>query len=395
MNVKGADPNILHDEKSGFFYAYVTTGDTTPFGIYKSKDMINWVYVGQALDTSKNNWAKDWFWAPECYYNPNNGHYYLFYSARLKKELTEEYFGRPDFEEDAKIGVAVSSSPEGPFVNITNRPMDYYPYDPNYVDVDEIYEQTFEAKYSEEERAKAPRGVYLSSIDANLFIDDDGRTYLFYSRCCYKDVVYDKEFKKYYEESDIVAVELDNSFWLDPKAETMPKPKEEYISINPKNGRREDKFIDIINYSSQPQKWENGHIFDYDLGKGGKRNRRWSEGSSTFILNLGGKKTYCLTYSCNHFMNELYGVGIAYSSSPLGPYKKFEGNPIIHQIPEQPVFSTGHGSPIEVNGEWYYLFHGREKKEEDRILYLTKFQVKGDKIYASKLIKCNLMEKLT
>jgi hypothetical protein len=38
----------------------------------------------------------------------------------------------PDFEEASKIGVAVSRSPAGPFVEIAPNPIDYWPFDPLY-----------------------------------------------------------------------------------------------------------------------------------------------------------------------------------------------------------------------------------------------------------------------
>ena len=69
-SVIGADPYVLFDKKSGYYYCYATsnTKHNKTFYIYKSKDLINWEFVDYALDTLKNNWGKDWYWAPECYY---------------------------------------------------------------------------------------------------------------------------------------------------------------------------------------------------------------------------------------------------------------------------------------------------------------------------------------
>ena len=39
--------------------------------------------------------------------------------------------------------------------------------------------------------------------------------------------------------------------------------------------------------------------------------------------------TYCLTYSGSHFESPDYAVGYATSGSPLGPWKKYELNPIM------------------------------------------------------------------
>ena len=391
-SVIGADPYVLFDKKSGYYYCYATsnTKHNKTFYIYKSKDLINWEFVDYALDTLKNNWGKDWYWAPECYYNPYNNHYYLFYSARLKDELTKEYFYEDNYEENCKIGVAVSTSPEGPFINITDRPIDYYPYDPNYLDVDKVYKNTFSKDIDLSKRLSAPKGVYLSSIDVNLFFDED-RIYMFYSRCCYRNCIFDEEYQKFIEESNIVAVELDTSWWFDKEAKTMPTIKKEYLSYN--NNQRQDKFTNIITYHNEKQAWENGHINDYDNNFGSKRNRRWSEGSTTFTKMLNGEKVYCITYSCNNYQNALYGVGIAFSKNALGPYKKYEKNPIIHQIKEESLYSTGHGTIIEKNGEMYYFLHGRDNVEHDRTLYLAKININSTTdVSVDKVEMCKLIE---
>ncbi len=391
-NVVGADPYVLYDKASGYYYCYATSNldDKKQFYIYKSKDLINWEFVDYALDLTKNNWAKDWYWAPECYFNPNNNHYYLFYSARLKDELTKEYFCEDDYEENCKIGVAVSTSPEGPFVNITDRPIDYRPYDPNYLNVNKIYKDTFRKDIDLSKRFNAPKGVYLSMIDVNLFFDEN-KIYMFYSRCCYMNCLFDEEYQKFIEESNIVAVELNTDWWFDKEAKTMPSIKNEYVGYNSENTIRQDKFVNIITYHNEKQEWENGHICDYEKSNGLKRNRRWSEGSTTFVKEFNGQKKYCITYSCNNYENALYGVGIAFSDNALGPYKKYDNNPIIHQIEEESLYSTGHGTIIEMNNDLYYFLHGRNDINRDRILYCTKIDINSpNDVNIGKVEICNL-----
>ncbi len=395
MNVTGADPHILFDTKSGYYYCYATsnTGNNYQFYIYKSKDLIKWEHVGYALDTNdENNWAKGWYWAPECYYNPHNNHYYLFYSALVKDELVEKYFADENYEECTKIGVAVSSSPEGPFRNITDYPLDYYPYDPNYQNINLITDNVFSSNMTIEKGETAPRGIYLSSIDANVFFDEDGKIYLYYSRCCYRNCVYDPEYKKYIEESNILCVELTTSWWFDKTASSMPTIHPSYISYSDDKNRRQDRFNNIINYHMQPQKWENGHVFDYE--NYGKKNRRWSEGSTTFSLNIDGKNKYGIIYSCNCFENALYGVGIAFSDSPIKNFKKYENNPIIHQITEDNLYSTGHGTIVSKDNKYYYFFHGRDDVYKDRILYVAEIIFNDfDNIEIKNITKCSLIKK--
>ena len=59
-----------------------------------------------------------------------------------------------------------------------------------------------------------------------------------------------------------------------------------------------------------------------------------------FMLKHNGK--YYLTYSANHFRSPYYAIGYAVSDSPLGPFKKFEGNPIL--VKNDHVNGTGHHS---------------------------------------------------
>lgn len=392
MNVLGADPYVLFDERSGFYYCYATSnqdGDGQ-FYLYKSKDLIRWQFVRYALNIKDKNWGKGNYWAPECYFNPHNGHYYFFYSALVKDELKEEYFHDMTYEECAKIGVAVSASPEGPFINIEDRPIEYYPYDPGYYDVDRIFPDVFSSDATYERGLEAPRGTYLSAIDANLFIDGE-RMYLYYSRCCYRNCVYDPSLKKYIEESNILGVELENDWWFDPTASSMPKIKKEFIGYSEDKTRRQDGYRNIINYHSQPQEWENGHICDYEEKH--LRNRRWAEGSTTFKYTVGGQEKYCITYSCNCYENALYGVGIAFGDEPLGQYKKFNQNPILHQMEPESLYSTGHGTVIEKDGQTYYFFHGRENMQSRRILYVGELHIDSlDNVRVENIVKCELMK---
>lgn len=390
--VIGADPNVLFDPKSGLYYVVATKDEGhLHFVIYESKDLINWKEVGYALDDrDDNNWGSDWYWAPECYYNPNNEYYYLFYSAKVLPHLVAKYFINPNYEECCKIGVAVSRSPKGPFKNITNLPLDYYPYDPNYLNVDAKYKDIFLSLDHYPDRDKAPKGEYLSMIDVNLFIDEDRCMYLYFSRCCYHNATYDEKLKRYIEESNICAVELNIEWWYS-KEPTMPTIKKSYIHTN--NDVRQDAFKSIITYHDDPQEWENGHIDDYTKSGGEKHNRRWSEGSTTFIKAINGKKTYCITYSCNNYENELYGVGIAFSDAPLGPFKKYKNNPIISKNNNLGVVSTGHGSIIQKDGKTYYLHHGRNTANEDRSLFLTEItKIDTDEVVVGEMKRCNLVK---
>jgi len=66
---------------------------------------------------------------------------------------------------------------------------------------------------------------------------------------------------------------------------------------------------------------------------------------------------YYMFYSANHFESPDYAVGYATASSPLGPWTKYSGNPIIHRnlvgdkgAGHGDVFFDGVGNP-------YYVYH--------------------------------------
>ncbi len=145
------------------------------------KDLVNWKAEGQVyFHDNKNGWSDPnagWdgaYWAPEVY--EVKGKFYLFYSAQWKENPTKEV-------ENFRIGVAVADKPTGPFIDMTNKPI----FDPGY-----------------------------PIIDANVFFDTDGKSYLYYSRACYKhpvesevaDMARKKGWFKEIEESWVYGIEL-------------------------------------------------------------------------------------------------------------------------------------------------------------------------------------------
>ena len=376
-----ADPYVLHDKRSGYYYAYSTDGADPGyyFGVYRSADLATWEKVpGGALPVNDpNQWGNDWFWAPEVYFNPRTRLYYMFYAARSDANKAN-WFGYADFEEPSKTGVAVSHSPAGPFHNIANRPIDYNPYDPDYHDVNLIMgpdQKKPPATLAEGETA--PLGTYIPFIDPDVFFDSDGRTYLYFSRNAYRNWVWDTDLGKYIEESNIYAVELTKDWWNDPRGQTMPTIAPKYRGANSAPGGppgpRRDGWVRILDYDHDKQAWENADVNDYAATGGEKKDRRWAEGSSTLkALGPDGRRVYYLTYSANNWETPQYGVGYATASSPLGPFHKSSTNPILSQNASIGMYSTGHGSfaVSPDSRELYYVHHGRPSPTEpQRRLY--------------------------
>jgi GH43 family beta-xylosidase len=379
-----ADPYVLHDPGSGYYYAYSTDGADpgSYFGIYRSADLVTWEHVkGGALPVNDpKQWGNDWFWAPEVYRNPQTGMYFLFYAARSDANA-KAWFGYADFEEPCKVGVAVSRSPVGPFHNIAARPIDYNPYDPDYHDVNLLMgPDQKKPPATLREGEKAPLGTYIPYIDPDVYFADDGSQYLYFSRNAYRNWNWDADLGKYVEESNILAVPLTRAWWDDATGRTMPSIAPAYLGAKASkggpDGPRRDGWVQILSYRQDKQSWENAHVGDYALSGGQKKDRRWEEGSTTF--KLGG--AYYLTYSANNWESPSYGVGYATAPSPLGPFKKYAGNPILSQDPSIGMYSTGHGSvAFSPDGsEMYYVHHGRPTTDAgQRRLYTERMSLRG------------------
>lgn len=143
--------------------------------------------------------------------------------------------------------------------------------------------------------------VYEPGIDGTLFIDDDGEKYLYFKRNWYPNW--------------ISVVKLDDT----------------YTSM------KDDR---IINCLSESQKWEDGII----------------EGPFVFKKD----EWYYLTYSSHAYDDPAYGVGYAVSKNPIGPWDKYDGNPIL-QFPSYKggsLYGTGHSSFFyDKNGNLKIAFH--------------------------------------
>lgn len=285
-----ADPFILR--AGDRWYLYCTQEGGSGFPVRSSTDLIHWQEHGLALSADTARWGVKCFWAPECY--EIGGRYYLFYSADWKENPTGAL-------ENFRIGVAASDTPEGPFEDISDRPI----FDPGY-----------------------------PIIDANVY-QEDGRFYLYYSRCCYEHCI------DGLEESWIYGVELKPDF-----SGVIGEP---VLLLRPE------------------QEWEGRSA--------AATGRRWNEGS--YIFKDGGK--YVITYSGNFFGGPDYAVGYAVGESPLGPFVKAAENPILERHGE--VTGTGHSCMFDAPGGMMICYHGRtEATGQDRIGFLSPARMEAGRL---------------
>lgn len=328
LNVQFGDPYVLYTD--GTYYMYGTGGGADKgFAAYSSKDLVNWKPEGQVyFHNNKNGWSDPnagWggaYWAPEVY--EVKGKFYLFYSAQWKVNPTNEL-------ENFKIGVAVADKPTGPFIDMDNKPI----FDPGY-----------------------------PIIDANVFFDTDGKAYLYYSRACYKhpveseiaDLARKKNWFKEIEESWVYGIELNPDF-----SGVISEP---VLLLRPPT-----------RLSDKQSAWESRSVTAREV------NRRWTEGSVTFKKD----NIYYIMYSANHFGGQHYAIGYATSTSPLGPFKKADNNPVLQKNTSKggAVTGTGHNSiAFSPDGkEMFCVYHGRTAKTgNERVVFIDRMQVKNGRI---------------
>ena len=110
----------------------------TFFNAFSSEDLVNWEKHSHVLDIKNVTWASYAVWAPSII--SANGKYYLFFSAN-------------DIQSDQElggIGVSVSDSPTGPFIDALGKPL-----------IDRFHHGA-------------------QPIDQYVFHDSDGKFYLYY-----------------------------------------------------------------------------------------------------------------------------------------------------------------------------------------------------------------------
>ncbi|XOV94849.1 MAG: glycoside hydrolase family 43 protein [Bacteroidota bacterium] len=321
IDVAFGDPYIL-DNEDGTYYMYGTGGGAKDgFATYSSSDLVNWTFEGQVYTgNTDSSWNSKWFWAPEVY--KRGDQYYLFFSAQWKENPTDE-------EENFMIGVAVADNPKGPFIDMYDRPI----FNPGY-----------------------------PIIDANVFVDNDGTNYLYYSRACYKHPV-ESEIADWAKEQELYE-EIEESWVYGVKL----KPDFSGIIGEPVLLLRPP-----VSMEDQQAEWESRSVTSKEI------NRRWTEGS--FIFKKNG--VYYIMYSANYYAGQNYAVGYATGQSPLGPFTKAANNPVLQKNINQggDVTGTGHNMVLfsPDSSRMYCVYHGRTKMSgQERVVFIDEMRITED-----------------
>lgn len=164
-------------------------------------------------------------------------------------------------------------------------------------------------------RSSSPAGPFVQpekkmleasvrQIDPFVFIDNNGKVYLYHVRLQQGNRLFVAEMN-----SDLTAI--------------LPETLKECISAT--------------------ENWEN------------TAHSEWPVAEGPTVMRKNG--LYYLFYTANDFRNPDYAVGYATSKSPYGPWKKFDGNPILSKK-DLHVNGTGHGDFFtDPSGKLHYVLH--------------------------------------
>jgi len=286
------DPFVLKFRGEYFAYCTGNAPDGNVFGILRSSDLVDWTPVGSAMAPLASR--PPFYWAPEVVYD--NGKFHLYYSAG--NEILME------------IRMAVSERPDGGFVDSGVR-------------------------LTHEEFA----------IDAHVFIDDDGRRYLFYAT-------------DFLEHSHIGTGTVVDRM-LDRKTlEGEPRP------------------VTRAKYDWQV----------YDPARKEKGGVRWHTVEGPTVLKHKGK--YFEMFSGGNWQNKSYGVSFAATSDINSgeEWDQFSDGekilPILRSIPDV-VVGPGHNSVVRGpnNRELYCVYH--RWTDAGRVLAIDRMDFAGDRIFVA------------
>ena len=109
-----------------------------------------------------------------------------------------------------------------------------------------------------------------------------------------------------------------------------------------------------------------------------ENNQYWNEGA--FVVKQGGK--YHMMYSANYFASRDYGIGGAVADDPMGPFVKYEDNPVLSGSDK--ISGPGHNSVVQSpEGEYYCVYHAHtdcNNPSGDRQVYIVPLYFENGRI---------------
>ena len=351
----GADPFVLDNTKvDGYYYLYVTEHSLF---CYRSKDLMDWEPVGNALDnlsyadagkleeTRRATW-KD-IWAPEVIYDPDDGRYYLFFSATPQEAGLVAGNGVKAGEGYELMMVAVSDRPDSGFQlvnfkdpascgeeNVHNfntvrgkkdengNVMDAYPhYYAKYMMLDPAQYKAF-SEANGGYRGE-PYGGFEGGIDPHPYVDDDGTKYLFWVDSTRDD--------------RICVVKMDN--WLKPDWSTATVlAYHSFYTVEDWKAAQDGQSVERVSYELEEVTINEGPA----------------------VLKHNGK--YYLTFSAGRYSDSSYQVCQAVADDICGPYRKLteaEGGVLMSGsvAGSQEISGTGHHCFVTAGEQLMMIYH--------------------------------------
>lgn len=260
--------------------------DMTDYHVF-SMDSIDGPVTDHGIALSANDvpWVSKQMWAPDAAFK--NGKYYLFFPARDKKGIF-------------RMGVAVSATPEGPFV----------PED-NFI-----------------------KGSY--SIDPAVFVDEDDKAYLYFGGLWGGQL-------QCWKAGEGVGEEGVDGLTFDASLSGPNEPSGSGVTaLCPRVGQLSD---DMLSFVSPPRDLqiltESGEPIAAD-----DHERRFFE--AAWMHRYRGKYYFSYSTGDSHYL--VYATG----DSPFGPFT-YQG-----RILEPVLGWTTHHSIVEFQERWYLFYHDCE-----------------------------------
>ena len=318
------DPMVVYDEKSNLFYAYGTRGGDGTIEYFTSTDLTNWTRGGVCLQLPKNSWAMGdknpdrpnegrTLWAPDVQYI--NGKYYMYFTVPMYS--------------CTQIAVAVGDSlTKFELFTGTNADGEVIDYTRN----------TFSGLEGE------------TILDQNVFQDDDGKLYMYFSYDTGKAKIAANQGKY----AEIWGVQLKDPVTWDLSTLTR-------IAVPGLKNLKDNYNKGLITWEYCSDSFSNGF--------------RCSEGP--YMIKKNGK--YILTYVSNSYVDKQYNVGYALSDSPLADFEKpYDPNDTMKNmllgVPGEPGTAieskyinfqtgTGHASIVKIGNEYMFAYHAHMNRD--------------------------------
>lgn len=356
IKAKGADPFVLDNtQRDGYYYLYVTQDNLF---CYRSKDLMTWDDVGNALDvqdykvggglTEERRVLWKDIWAPEVIFDPDTNLYYMFFSATPEADANVTV-GKGVLEGNAKevMFVAVSQRPDRDFkvVNFADADScgeenlhvintktgqkdengEYIIAYPHYFAKYLLFEPTQYKAFSDANggyRGYAYAG-FEGGIDPHPYVDDNGDKWLFWVDSTGAD--------------RLCCVKMIN--WLKPDWSTATVLLyHSYYTVEDWKAAQNGENVEFVPYELETATINEGpHVV--------KHNDK-----------------YYLTFSVGAYSDNSYQVAQAVADHINGPYRKLtreEGGLILSSelSGSMEVSGPGHHSFVTAGDQMFIVYH--------------------------------------